>query len=323
MLGALRSVVLLAGLLAVAAGIAPAAAQPAFPAKPITFLVNFPPGGPSDILARLIGNHVSAALGQPVVVDHKIGATGAIGAAAVAKSPPDGHTVLIAIDSIFTVTPTLLPGQFDPASLKPIVLIATSGLTLAVHPSVPADRAQTLVALGRYQELKFASGGNGSPGHLAAAILQDKTGLKILHVPYRGNTPAVLALVQGEVQAGVLASPGLLPHVQAGRLRALAVTSETRSTLLPSVPTVADIDLPELALEILYLACVPTATPDAAVAVLTREFQRALAQPDLTARLGQLDLTPGSMTGEALAARLAATRARYAPTIKATGMTAD
>src|SRR3954454_22926567 len=204
MFGALRAVALL--LMAAAAFTGPVAAQPAFPAKPITFLVNFPPGGPSDILARLIGNHVATALQQPVLVDHKPGATGAIGAAAVAKRAPDGYTVLIAIDSLFTVTPTLQPGLFDTKTLRPVILMATAALTMAVHPALPADRAQTLVALGRSRDLTFASGGNGSPGHLAAAILMDKTGLKVVHVPYRGNTPAVMAVVQGEAQAGVLAT---------------------------------------------------------------------------------------------------------------------
>src|ERR1043166_1162450 len=162
MVGALRIVGVII-LVAVAAAAAAAQPEPAFPVKPITFLVNFPPGGPSDILARLIGIHVTAALGQPVVVDHKAGATGAIGAAAVAKSAPDGHTVLIAIDSLFTVTPTLQPGLFDVASVKPVIVLAPAGLTLAVHPSLPADRARTFVDLGRSRELTFASGGNGSP----------------------------------------------------------------------------------------------------------------------------------------------------------------
>jgi tripartite-type tricarboxylate transporter receptor subunit TctC len=257
------------------------------------------------------------------VVDHKAGATGAIGAAAVAKSPPDGYTVLIAIDSLFTVTPTLQPGLFDTATVKPVILMATAGLTLAVHPAVPADRAQTLVALGRSRDLTFASGGNGSPGHLAAAILMDKTGLKVVHVPYRGNTPAVMAVVQGEAQAGILATPGFMPHIQAGTLRALAVTGQNRSVLLPDVPTVREIGLPELEVEILWLACVPAATPDAIVAVLARAIAEALAQPDMRERLVQLDMTPQTATGDAVTARLAALRARYAPTIRATGMTAD
>jgi tripartite-type tricarboxylate transporter receptor subunit TctC len=327
MIGLRRRVMASVALGFVAAALAgPASAQPAFPTKPITFVVNFPPGGPSDILARLIGVQVTAALGQPVVVDNKAGATGAIGATAVAKSAPDGHTVLFAIDSLFTVTPTLLPGQFDPASLKPVMLMASSGLTLAVNPVVPADRARTLVALGRYQELSFASGGNGSPGHLAAAILKDKTGLKVLHVPYRGNTPAVLAVVQGEAQAGVLATPGFMPHVRSGKLRALLVTGAARSVLLPDVPTVHELQLPELAelaLEVLYLAYVPAATPDGVVAVLARAFQRALEQPELRERLDQLDMVPVLTTGDAVTARLAALRERYAPTIRATGMTAD
>ncbi len=257
------------------------------------------------------------------MVDHKAGATGAIGAAAVAKSAPDGHTVLIAIDSLFTVTPTLQPGLFDTTTVKPVIVMATAGLTMAIHPAVPADRARTFVALGRSRELTFASGGNGSPGHLAAAILMDKTGLKVVHVPYRGNTPAVMAVVQGEAQAGVLATPGFMPHVQAGQLRALAVTGQMRSVLLPDVPTVREIDLPELEVEILWLACVPAATPDAIVAALAREIGAALAQPDMRARLGQLDMTPAAITGDAITARLAALRERYAPTIKATGMTAD
>jgi tripartite-type tricarboxylate transporter receptor subunit TctC len=322
MLGAMRlAMVGIAASLVAASGAARAEAP--FPSKLITFVVNFPPGGPSDILARLVGTHVAQALGQPVIVENKPGATGAIGAAAVAKGVADGHTVLFAIDTTFTVTPTLQPGLFDPTALKPVLVMVTSGSTLTVHPSVPAETAAALLALGRREPITFASGGNGSPGHLGAAILMARAGIQVVHVPYRGNTPAVLALVQGEAQAGVLATPGVLPHIQAGGLRALAVTSAARSALLPAVPSLGELGLPELQAETLFLAFVPTATPQPAVAVLAREMMRALERPEVRERLIQLDMTPAIETGPAVAARLAALRERYAAVIRTTGMTAD
>jgi tripartite-type tricarboxylate transporter receptor subunit TctC len=304
-------------------GSGPVAAQ-GFPEKPVRIVVNFPPGGPSDILARSLGDKMSAALKQPFVVENRAGAGGNVGAEAVARSAPDGYTVLFAIDTTFTVNPNLYRAMpFKPEDLKPLMLIASSGLAVGVHPSVGAASLGDFVAKGRVETITFSSGSNGSPGHVAASILQDAAGVKVNHIPYKGNTPAVMAVVSGEVQAGILATPGLLPHVQAGKVRALAVTSRKRSPLLPDVPTTVEAGVPALEVEVLYLALVPAATPAGVATTLQQALAAALAAPDVQERLRRLDLVSEGETGAVVEARLAKARERYAATIKATGMKID
>lgn len=311
----------LAALASVAAG--PLAAQ-GFPEKPVRIIVNFPPGGPSDILARSLGDKMSAALKQPFVVENRAGAGGNVGAEAVARSAPDGYTVLFAIDTTFTVNPNLYRSMpFKPEDLKPLMLVASSGLAVGVNPSVGSASLRDFVAKGRTETITFSSGSNGSPGHVAASILQDTAGVKVNHIPYKGNTPAVMAVVSGEVQAGILATPGLLPHVQAGKVRALAVTSRKRSPLLPDVPTAVEAGVPALEVEVLYLAFVPAATPAGVATTLQQALTAALAAPDVQERLRRLDLVIEGETGALVEARLAKARERYAATIKATGMKID
>jgi tripartite-type tricarboxylate transporter receptor subunit TctC len=310
-----------AALAAVAAG--PLGAQ-VFPDKAVRIVVTFPPGGPSDILARTLGDKMGAALRQPFVVENRPGAGGNIGAEAVARSPADGYTVLFGIDTTFTVNPSLyksMPIRLE--ELKPLMLIASSGLTVGVNPGVGAASLGDFVNRGRRETITFSSGSNGSPGHVAASILQDAAGVKVTHIPYKGNTPAVTAVVSGEVQAGILATPGLLPHIQSGRVKALAVTSRKRSALLPDVPTTAEAGLPVLDVEVLYLAFVPAATPAPVAATLTRALADALAAPEVRERLQKLDMAIEGETGAAAEARLAKARERYAATIKATGMKID
>jgi tripartite-type tricarboxylate transporter receptor subunit TctC len=305
----------------IAAG--PLAAQ-GFPEKPVRIVLNFPPGGPSDILARTLGDKMSAALKQPIVVESRPGAGGNIGAEAVARSPADGYTVLFSIDTTFTVNPNLYKSMpFKLAELKPVMLIASSGLAVGVNPSVGAASLGEFVSKGKSETISFSSGSNGSPGHVAASILQDAAGVKVNHIPYKGNTPAVMALVSGEVQAGILATPGLLPHVKAGKVKALAVTSRKRSPLLPDVPTTEEAGVPALEVEVLYLAFVPAATSEAVVATLQKAMAAALAAPDVQERLRNLDLVVEGETGATAEARLAKARERYAATIKATGMKID
>ncbi len=311
----------LAVLASVAAG--PPAAQ-SFPEKPVRIVVSFPPGGPSDILARSLGDKLSAALKQPFVVENRAGAGGNVGVEAVARSAPDGYTVLFTIDTPFTVNPNLYKSiPFKPADLKPLMLIASSGLTVGIHPSVGSASLRDFVTKGQVETITFSSGSNGSPGHVAASILQDAAGVKVNHIPYKGNTPAVTAIVSGVVQAGILATPGLVPHVQAGRVKALAVTSHKRSPLLPDVPTTVEAGVPALEVEVLYLALVPAATPDATARTLQQAMAAALAAPDLQERLRRLDLVIEGETGAVVDARLAKARERYAATIKATGMKID
>jgi tripartite-type tricarboxylate transporter receptor subunit TctC len=306
-------------LLALAA--APAQAQAPWPARAVHLINSFPPGGPSDLIARSIADVLQARWQQPVLVENKAGASGSIGADFVAKSPADGYTVLIGIDTTFTVNPHIyrtLP--FKPADLRPLMVMASSGLLIGVNPSTGFKTLSDLVAAGRGRGVNFSSAGNGSPGHLAAELMTEATGVKINHIPYKGNTPAVSAVLAGEVDGGVLATPGMLPHVKAGKITALAVTSRQRSRLAPEIPTVAEAGLKNLEQEVLYGAWVPAATPEPIVQALQQGFADALARSDVRARLANLDLFYEGLTGAAASKRLQDLSDRYARVIKVTGM---
>lgn len=301
--------------------IAGAAAAQGFPAKQISFVNNFPPGGPSDMIARSVADVLQKRFKQPVVVENKPGAAGNIGAAQVARSAADGYTVLIGIDTTFTINPHIYKGlPFKPADFRPLMVIASSGLMVGAHPSTGFKTLADLVTAGKAQGVTFSSAGSGSPGHLASELFHEATGMKIIHVPYKGNTPAVTAVLSGEVNGGVLATPGLLPHVKAGKVTALAVTSRQRSSLAPEVPTVAEAGHQGLEQEVLYIAMLPAATPDAVVQTLQQAFVEALAQPELRQRLANLDLFYEGLTGDAAVKRLADLSARYGRVIQATGM---
>ncbi|HWI77555.1 MAG TPA: tripartite tricarboxylate transporter substrate binding protein, partial [Ramlibacter sp.] len=177
-----------------------AQAQAAFPSKPVKFVNSFPPGGPSDILARSVADILQAMFKQPVLVENKPGASGNIGADLVAKSPPDGYTVLFGIDTTVTVNPHIYKGMpFKPADLKPVMIMASSGLLVGVHPSTGFKSLSDLIAAGRSKGLNFSSAGSGSPGHVASAVITEATDVKINNIFYKGNTPAVMAVLSGEV----------------------------------------------------------------------------------------------------------------------------
>jgi len=298
-----------------------AAAEQGYPSRPVRIISAFPPGGPSDSIARVLSTRIQAALGQPLVVEYKAGAGGNIGADFVAKSAPDGYALLMTIDTPLTVNPALYPAMpFKPADLKPISIIASSTLLFDVHPKLGVSSVGDFLALAKTREFDFSSAGNGSPGHLAASMLMEKTGARIHHIMYKGNTPAVLAIVAGEVDAAILATPGLLPQVQAGKLKALAVTGSKRSALAPDIPTMAEAGVSGVEFEVLYLLMAPAATPAEVVSLWQKEIDAALADAEIRRMLGTLDLAIVDEKGAAADARLARNRERYAATIKATGI---
>ncbi|HEX7864360.1 MAG TPA: tripartite tricarboxylate transporter substrate binding protein [Variovorax sp.] len=300
------------------------AADAPYPAKPVKLLTNFPAGGPIDILARALADALQKDLKQPFIVDNRPGAGGNIGADFVAKSPADGYTVLLGIDSTFTINPHLYASMpFAAKDLKPLMIFSSSGLAFGVAQGVKAKTLPEFIAQAKTEPATFSSAGNGSPGHIAAEIFASETGAKITHVPYKGNAPAVLALMGDEVQAGILATPGLLPQVQSGKLRALAVTGKQRSPLLPQVPTVGELGLKGLEFEVLYLAMVPAATPEPVMQTLRASLQKAMALPEIKSRLSSLDMVPLGETGSAASEHLAASQARYGRIVKATGMKVD
>ncbi len=298
----------------------PAWAQ-SYPSKPIKFITNFPAGGPADFLARSVGEYITTQSKQAVVVENKSGAGGNIGADFVAKNPADGYTVLFGIDTTFTVNPYIYKNMaFKPADLRPIMVMVSSGLLVGAHPSTGFKTIKDLIAQGKGKGLNFSSAGSGSPGHLAAEIFMDAAGITIQHVPYKGNTPAVTAVLAGEVDAGVLATPGMLPHVKTGKITALAVTSRQRSRSAAEIPTVAEAGLKDLELEVLYIAMVPAATPEPVVQWLQKAFTDALNRPDKQTQLASMDLFYEGLIGVDAVKRLSDQSQRYGRVVKSTGM---
>lgn len=284
----------------------------------------FPPGGPSDLLARGFADTVQATLHQSVAVENRSGAGGNLGAEWVARSAPDGCTVLIGIDTTFTINPAIYPSlPFRLEDLRPVMVLASSGLLVGVHPSTGVRTFDDLLNRGRQSGLTFSSGGNGSPGHLAVSMLLEASGVHATHIPYRGNTPAVTAVVAAEVDAGILATPGLLPFVRSGRVVPLAVTGNRRSGLLPGIPTTAEVGLPGMVLEVLYVAMVPTATPQTIVDGLRTLMSESLAPAEVRLRLAQLDLVIETQADPEASRRLERQRERYRLLIRRSGMKAD
>lgn len=308
---------------AAALALAPAAVMAqAYPAKqPVKIIVNNPAGGPTDILARATAEALQKTLKQAFIVDNRTGAGGNVGADVLAKSSADGYTLMISFDTTLTVNPHIYKGlPFQPSDLRPVFVLASSGLLVGSAASTGITSFQGLVDTMRRKPLNFASGGNGSPGHLAIEVFRETGKFNVQHVPYRGNNPAVTAIVAGEVDAGVLATPGMLPHVKSGKINALAVTSRQRSRLAPEVPTVAEAGFKDLQLEVLYVVFVPRQTPEPVVRALETALREILQQPEFQARLASLDFAAEGLTGQAARQRLDDQSARYARIAAASGM---
>ena len=300
------------------------AQTPAWPAKPVRFINSFPPGGPSDILARAVGDVLQKQFGQPFVVDNRPGAAGNVGADQVAKSAPDGNTLLWGIDTTHTINPHIYKVMpFKDADLKPLVVISSSGLLLGVHPGTGIKTVKDFMQAARERSLNFSSGGNGSPGHLWVNMANIAASTRLTHIPYRGNSPAVMAVVAGEVEGGTLATPGMLPQVKGGKINALAVTSQKRSRLAPEVPTVAEVGFKDLESEVLYVVMAPGNTPEPLMQTMAKAITDALARPELQNRLNDLDMAYEGLTGNAASQRLRKLSDQYGRVIRATGMKVD
>lgn len=276
----------LAALVTALALPAPALHAQGFPDRPIRLIVPFGAGGATDIISRLLADRMSAGIGQRVVVENRQGAAGNIGAEAVARAAPDGHTLLMASNNIVAVNPFVFANlAFDPVrDLRPVALVAALSGMVAASPALPATNIQELLSLARQRpgELTYASAGVGSTSHMQGELFQMLAGVQLTHVPYRAAAPAMADLSAGRVHLVFDVVPTLLPHVQAGRLRALAMASE-RSPLLPGVPTMAEQGVPGYDTRGWFGILAPAATPDAVVATLHAAVARALAEPDLIA----------------------------------------
>lgn len=304
---------------------APALAQ-TWPTKPVKLLVGSPPGGPSDITARLFAEQLARRVGQPVVVDNRPGAGNSLAAIAAAKAEPDGYTLVLSPDTVLTVNPLVYRNQnFDARQdLANIAVLTSFSQMLVCHPSVGVKTAAELVAKARSTALNYASGGPGVPGHLAAEMFLQTTGVRMEHVPYRGPAPATTAVLAGEVACGFLATPTVIPHVKVGKLVPLAVSSVTPSPLAPEVPTLAQaLNQPGLDVSFRLVLQVAKATPAAVQAQIERAALDVMRSPELRQRLLASDLVAQEI-GRAQAQQLLnAEIARWEPLIRRLELKAD
>jgi tripartite-type tricarboxylate transporter receptor subunit TctC len=315
---------------AVALAAAPCIAQtPAssWPNKPIRYIVNFAPGGTTDILARTIGERLGAALGQPIVVENKPGQGGSIGAAELARAAPDGYTIGAGTISSHAINATLYDKlSYDPlTSFAPITLYATQPNVLLVHPSVPAKNVRELIALLKASPNKysFGSAGNGTSQHLSGELFKAMAGVNMQHIPYRGSGQMMPELLGGTLLVAFDNIATAIQHVNAGKLRALAVTSATRSVVSPDVPTMAEAGLAGYDISSWQAVFAPAGTPAPIVERLYTEIARILKTPDIQKRLSDLGLNVSEMTPAQLTALIKTDVPRLGKIVKDTGARAD
>ena len=255
-----------------------------YPSRPIRFIVPFAAGGGTDLVARTLAHKLTQALGQPVVVDNRTGASGVIGTELAAKSAPDGYTIMIATPTL-AVNPSLIPNlSYDPVKdFAPVSLIATSPHLLAISPSLPAKSVGELVALAksRAEPLTFSSGSTGGSSHLAGELFNTMAGIHMVHIPYRGTGEAVTAVLGGVVSMAFLDVPTMLPHIKSGRLRGIAVTSTKRSSVAPELPTIAESGYPGFESGLWYGVVAPARTPPEIIARLNAELVKITQSPEM------------------------------------------
>lgn len=317
-------------LLAFAAGLACAAALPAhaetWPAKPVRLVVGYAAGGATDVVARLVGQKMGEQLGQPVLVDNRTGANSNVGAELVARAPADGYTLYV-----YTIANTInasLYGKlgYDPRKdFEPIGLMAKIPNILVVHPALPVKTVEDYQRFAKSSKggITFAYSGSGSSIHLSGEMFKMQTGLNMLHVPYRGSAPAVTDLLGGQVQSMFDNAPSALPHVQAGKLRAVAVTSAQRLPMLPDVPTLAESGFPGLDVQSWFGLAAPAGTPAPVIARLNTALNQALEAPEVKKRLQDLAATPAPGTPAQMRAFAEAEITRWQAVVKASGASVE
>lgn len=298
----------------------------AYPAKAIRIVVPFPAGGTSDILSRAIGQKLTEEWKQPVIVDNRPGAGANIGAEIVVKSPPDGYTLLLA-STIHTINPSLYRKlAYDPVKdFTPITLIATTSQVLVVHPSLPVKTLKELVAYAKKHpgQINYSSAGNGSQPHLTAELFKSRTGIDIVHVPYKGAPPAMTDLLAGHVALSFATSPSAVPHVKSGKLRALAVSTAQRVSALPDVPTIDESGVPGFEASGANGLVGPAGMPGPVVAKLNATVVRIVKEPAMSKFLSEQGADPFTTTSAEYAAYIKSEVAKWAKAVKDSGARID
>ncbi|WP_042877462.1 Bug family tripartite tricarboxylate transporter substrate binding protein [Cupriavidus necator] len=294
-----------------------------WPQKPITLIVPWAAGGSTDILARVLSEHLTRSLGQPVIVDNKPGASGNIGSAMVARAKPDGYTLLVGSMSTHAMNPALMPNMpfRGVEDFTPLGLLAYVTNTMVIHPSVPAQNVKELIAYAKANpgKLAYASAGPGSTNHLSAVLFEKMAGVQMLHVPYKGGAPAVVDTVAGQTQLLFSAGTQTLPHVKGGKLRLLAVTESKRSPLLPNVPTVAE-TVPGYELAVWYGAFGPKGMPADLTARLNREINAVMSLPEVKAKMNAIGVETATSTPQQFSTILHRDADRYGKLIRELGI---
>ena len=296
-----------------------------YPSKPLRFILPFPPGGPTDILGRLIGERLASSLGQPVIVENRGGAGGNVGAEAAAKSAPDGYTLVLVAPSL-AISPSLYSKlNYDPLrDFAPVSLVATVPNVIVTQPTLAAT-LQEFIALAKAKPggMNFGSGGSGTSNHLAGELFNLVTGTKLVHVPYKGVNLAMNDVLTGAIHLVVIGVPAAGPHIKSGRLRALAVIAPQRLPALPEVPTVAEAGLPDFDVTTWYGVLAPAGTPRPVVARLNGELVKILYSPDMKDKLNALGTDPVTSTPEEFAAYLQQETVKWAEVVRKAGLKAD
>jgi tripartite-type tricarboxylate transporter receptor subunit TctC len=310
------------------AGMSGARAQ-AWPSKPITLVVPFPPGGGPDLFARILGEKLPPRLGQPIIVDNKPGVGGLAGANAVAKSPADGQTFLIAPNTI-AISPHVLTkgagGGVDVMKdLVPVIMPAATPMMLVVSPTLGVKSVAELVTLLKQKPgMPYASAGNGSPMHIAGELFRKAAGVDMQHIPFKGVAPSVTAVLGDQVQVLFVAmGGGIAQHLRSGKLTVLAVTEKRRTPLLPGVPTMAELGYKGVETDAWYGVLAPTGTPPAVIARMNQEINAVLAMPDVRERMNQAGMDVRGGTAEAFGVEMRDDHARYGRIVQEFGIKAD
>jgi tripartite-type tricarboxylate transporter receptor subunit TctC len=299
----------------------------AYPVRPVRLIVPYPPGGGNDTLARLFGAKLSEAWGQQIVVDNRPGAGTVIGTQLAARAAPDGYTLLLSSIATHAVAPNLYrsPGYDPVKDFTPITLLAIAPTVLCVNAAVPVRSVQELIALAKAKpgELKYASGGNGTPPHMAGAIFASMTGIKLLHVPYKGGGPAIASLIGGETTMMFDTAASILPHVKAGKLRALAIARDARLPEYPELQTFIESGIKGYEVNAWYSMHAPARVPREIVSKVHRELVRILELPDIRERLKQLGSEPVGNSPEEFAKFVRAESEKYAKAIREAGIAVE
>jgi tripartite-type tricarboxylate transporter receptor subunit TctC len=301
----------------------PVSAQ-SYPQRPIKIVLDRPAGVPHDILARAMSDKLSQSLKQTVIVDNRTGAGGNLATEFVARSAPDGYTLLVALDTTLTVNPALYKNlSVNPqADLRPLSIMAMNSSMLVVHPSIPVNSVAEFVAYAKTNHVSYAHGGNGSPGHLTMELFRMLAGFPATPVPYRGNAQLAVDLASGQIKAGFVGMGGVIDHVGAGRLRGLAISAAKRSPAAPDIPTIAEAGY-DFHRETYFVLLAPAATPEPVVAMIEREARSALLGPDLIKQFRLQNTEIVASSGAEAKARIEADTKLWAKVIQDIGMRVD